>query len=459
VLEHLRLQLGQALMLYLLVLFATSLDARTMRERLATPLTSAVLIFSLVILIAAMLGIMFGGVSLPRMVEAARSYSFYLMFFVTVLCLRNRRSMNILMTTCFVMAIIVSILMFVQFAAGERFKVFLGRSVRVEQFGGYAGRILPPGTDLIWMTVPFVIARIPIASAHARRWLVAGLAVLLGGLLFTFTRTIWMSTLLSMTVMAILGRGAVRRGVLRMFLALGIFVGVLLVCLQLVSTEENNLMTPYVKRFTSIFDAESYEKDTSAGARFMEIEAAWPQIVEHPWFGVGVGGDYRSEEAWDDVGQAAYMRRVSYIHNAYFLLLTHTGVLGFVSCMAMFIIFLVRAQKIFRTLDRPEDRAVVMAAIGAIASVLLGSMMQPSLWYPPTVPCIGIIFGLVEVTRYFRQREVSLATRRERANVVARRIQSGPLLPAAASRRDAVPGWAPDAGAAGTFGPPARRST
>src|SRR5678815_5354211 len=153
------------------------------------------------------------------------------------------------------------------------------------------------------MTVPFVIARIPIASPQVRRWLIAGLAVLLGGLLFTFTRTIWMGTLLSMTIMAILGRGAVRRGVMRMFLALGIFVAVLLVCLQLVSTEENNYMTPYVKRFTSIFDSESYEKDTSAGARFMEIEAAWPQIVEHPWFGVGVGGNYRSEEAWDDIGQ------------------------------------------------------------------------------------------------------------------------------------------------------------
>lgn len=255
------------------------------------------------------------------------------------------------------------------------------------------------------MTVPFVISRIPISAARTQRVLIALLALLLGGLLLTFTRSVWMGTLFSMVVMAVLGRGAVRRGVLRMFLALGIFVAVLMVMLQLVSTAEDNYMTPYVKRFTSIFDPESYEEGSSADARKQEIQAAWPKIVENPVFGVGVGGTYDHVETWDDGAQRMYMRPVSYIHNAYFLLLTHTGLVGFTTCMVMYLTFFLRARRIFQRLRRPDDRAVVMAAIGAIASVMLASVMQPSLWYPPAVPCIGMIFALVELVRYFSEQE------------------------------------------------------
>jgi O-antigen ligase len=415
ILEQLRLFVGQGLMLFLLGVYATSLELRTAPERLRTPLAPAVVLFLLAIFMASMLGLASGNVLLVRMVEASRSYSFYLMFFVTLLCLRTRREMRILMVTLWVMAIIVALMMFLQFALGTGTKVFIGRSIRVEGFGGYAGRILPPGVELIWLVVPFVIARIPIAPRRTARLLTASLGVLLGGLLLTFTRSVWLGTLWSMVLMAILGRGAVRRGVLRMFLALGIFVSILFVMLQLVSTEEHDYLGPYVERFTSIFNPESYAEDSSAGARWMEIQAAWPHIVDHPWFGIGVGATYRYADAWDEGGQVHYLRGVGYIHNAYVLLLTHSGIIGFTTCMAMFVIFFARARKIYHQLDTLEDKAIVMASIGGIASVLLASIMQPSLWHPPAVPCIGTVFGLVEVTRYFRERELRAARAGPRA--------------------------------------------
>jgi O-antigen ligase len=430
ILEDLRLLVGQGIMLFLLALVLTSQEVRTVRQRLATPLTGAVLLFMIAIVIASFVGLVFNGVYLSKMVETARSYSFYLMFFVTLLCLRSRRSMRVLLATLFGMAVIVAIMMFIQFALGTERKIFLGQSIRVEQFGGYAGRILPPGVDLIWLTVPFVMAKIPIAPRRLARVLIAGLALLLGGLLLTFTRSVWMGTLCSMVIMAILGRGAVRRGVLRMFLALAIFVGVLLACLQLVSTAEDNYMTPYVRRFTSIFDPESYGEGTSAGARWMEIQAAWGSIVEHPWLGIGVGGTYRYEEDWDDYGKTHYLRPVAYIHNAYVLLLTNAGVIGLATCMAMFTTFFVRARNIYHRLDNLQDKSIVMAGMGAIASVLLASIMQPSLWYPPAVPCIGIVFGLVEAVRYFRERELRDARDAQRIETLAVRRRHGGTAPA-----------------------------
>ncbi len=410
ILEHLRLTLGQGLMLFLLAVFVLSPELRTAPVRLATPIAPAVLLFMLAMSVASITGITFGDVSLPMMVETSRSYSFYLMFFVGVLCLRGRRELRILLQACFYMSLVVAVLMYVQFFIGDRAKVFLGNSVRVESFGGFAGRILPPGTDLIWMVVPFVIARIPISSTRTARALYIALFVLLGGLLLTFTRSIWLGVLLSMVIMAILGRGAIRAGVARILVAMVVSVALLLILLGLVSTERENYMTPYIKRFTSIFKSESYAQDTSAGSRWMEIQAAWPNIVESPWLGIGPGGVYRYEEDWDDIWQYHYYRPVSYIHNAYVLILTQSGVLGLSTCLTMYGIFFARARRIYKSLQNPDDRSIVLAAIGAVASVLLASMMQPSLWYPPAVPCLGLTFALVEVVRYFAERETATAS-------------------------------------------------
>ncbi|HZL85575.1 MAG TPA: O-antigen ligase family protein [Candidatus Krumholzibacteria bacterium] len=406
-LEHLRLTLGQGLMLFLLVVFALSSERRTAARRLATPVAPAVLLFTLAMLIASIVGLTFGGVSLRMMVETSRPYSFYFMFFVGALCLRGRRELRILLRASFYMSLIVAVLMYVQFFIGDRAKVFLGNSVRVESFGGFAGRILPPGTELIWMTVPFVIAAIPLASARVARALYLALFVLLGGLLLTFTRSIWLGVLLSMAIMAILGRGVMRLGVARILLAMVLSVALLLILLNVVSTERENYMTPYITRFTSIFQADSYAEGSSAGARWMEIRAAWQKIVEHPWLGIGVGGVYRYEEDWNDVWQQHYWRPVSYIHNAYVLLLTQGGIVALGTCLVMFGIFFARARRVYQMVESPEDRSIIIACIGSIASVMLASVMQPSLWYPPAVPCVALIFGIVEAVRYFVEREAA----------------------------------------------------
>ena len=409
ILEPLRLQIGQGVMLYLLVLFAASLQVRTARERLDTPLIFALCLFLLIVVLAAISGLVFKGVYLNQMVETSRSYSYYMMAFVTLLCIRNRRELRILLFSCFLMAVVVSVMMFVQFAAGERFKVFLGGSVRIESIGGYAGRILPPGSDLVWMVIPFVVVRTPLASPRMRRILLASLGLLLGGLLLTFTRTVWISTLASIFLIALLGRGEIRRGTVRMFGASVGFVLILFLILDLLSTTENSYVTPYVERFTSILHPESYGETTSAGARWLEIKDAWPYVVRNRWLGIGIGGVYRWVEAWDDVAQLYYMRPVTYMHNGYMLLLTNTGVLGLASCMILYVVFFIRARKIYYLLEHPEDQGIVLACIASVAAIMIGAIMQPTFVASHDTPMVAMMFGIVELLRYFRSQEVEQA--------------------------------------------------
>jgi O-antigen ligase len=409
ILEPLRLQIGQGIMLYLLVLYAASLEVRTLRERLATPLAPAVFVFLLVVVFAAIAGVVYKGVRLPQMVENSRMFSYYVMFFVTLLCIRSRRQFKLLLVAGYIMALVVSILMCVQFAAGERFKVFLGSNIRVESFGSHAGRILPPGSDLIWLAIPFVIAQTATASPRVRRAMLVSLGLLLGGLLLTFTRTVWISTLVSMILIAILGRGEIRRGTVHMFGATIGFVLFLFMILSLVSTAQESYVAPYVNRFTSIFHPESYGETTSAGARLVEMREAWPHVAQSPWLGIGVGAYYRETEDWDDLAQIHYMRPVSYMHNGYMYLLTDTGILGLVTCMIMYVLFFIRARKIYYLLDRPEEQGIVLACIASVASVMIGAIMQPTFAASHDTPMVGVMFGLVELLRYFHTRESAQA--------------------------------------------------
>ena len=407
ILEPLRLQIGQGIMLYLLILFAASLEVGTLRERLATPLAPAVLLFLLLILIAAISGLVFKGVSLGQMVENSRMYSYYLMFFVALLCIRSRRELKIVMFSCYVMSLMVSVMMFIQFAAGERFKVFLGSNIRVESFGSHAGRILPPGSDLIWMVIPFVIAQTPMSAPRFRKLMFASLGLLIGGLLLTFTRAVWISTLVSITLIAILGRGEIRRGTMHMLAATVLFVLFSFMILGLVSTDQQSYVAPYVARFTSIFHPESYGQTSSAGARFEEIREAWPHVAQNPWLGIGVGGVYRWVEDWDDIAQLHFMRPVSYMHNGYMLLLTDTGFFGLITCLIMYVTFFIRARKIYYLLEQPADQGIVLACIASVASIMIGALMQPTFAASHDTPMVGVMFGLVELLRYFRAREGS----------------------------------------------------
>lgn len=417
ILEPLRLQIGQGVMLFLLVLYAVSLEVRTARQRLASPLSPAILVFLLVILAAAVSGVVFTGVALEHAVENSRMFSYYLMFYVTLLCIKGRREFKVLQVACFVMAVTVAILMCVQFIAGQRFRVFLGSNIRVESFGSYAGRILPPGSDLIWLALPFVIARISGAAPNLRRLLVVSLGLLTGGLLLTFTRTVWMSTLVSIGLMALLSRGEMRRGIMRMFAVVGVFVVVVLMLLSLFSTAEESYVAPYIKRFTSIFHPESYEETTSAGARWLEIREAWPRVAQSPWLGIGIGAVYRWVEDWDDAAQVHYMRAVTYMHNAYMLLLTDAGILGLTTCLLVYTIFFVRARRIYFLLRDPTDKGIVLACIASVASIMIGGLMQPTLAASHDTPMVGIMFGIVELLRYFQAQETSGGTPGVRSTV------------------------------------------
>lgn len=404
-LEPWRLLLGQGVLLLLFAFYFTSREVTTLKERLATPLAGAIALFLVVITATATAGVVFKDVYFPRMVEVARHYSFYLVFFAVLLSLDSRRQVRVLLALLLAMAVLMGLLMTAQFVLGPRVRLFVGESIRVETLGRFAGRVLPPGQTLVWFAVPVLVSVIPVLRGRLRLLTMLSLGVVSMGLLLTFTRAMWMGALGGVLLMLFVARTLERQRILRMFGFFAGCVGFLLLVLGTISTDTENYVASYIERFTSTFKVESYVAESTVGVRLEEIREAWPRVVENPWTGIGLGGTYSQMARWDDLQQSHVWRPRTYIHNAYVLVLTKAGALGLATMLAMLGIFFWRAGKIARELGDPLERAVIVGAMGATFACMVGSMLQPSLTRAAPVILLGILWGITELYRYFQQRD------------------------------------------------------
>jgi O-antigen ligase len=250
-----------------------------------------------------------------------------------------------------------------------------------------------------------LVSVIPLQQGRTRNLSLLALGVVVMGLLLTFTRAMWMGTLGGVVLMLFAVRGRERQRILRMFAVFAAFVGFLLLILGTVSTESENYVASYIERFTSTFKVESYVAESTIGVRLEEIREAWPRVVERPWLGIGLGGTYSQVPKWDDAQQSHVWRPRTYIHNAFMLVLTKAGVLGLSTLLAMLGVFFWRANRLSRTLRDPTERALVVGAMGATFACVVGSMLQPSLTRAAPVTLLGILWGVLELYRWFQERD------------------------------------------------------
>jgi O-antigen ligase len=410
-LEPFRLLLGQGIILFMIGLAFVLGKVSTTRERLTTPLTAGVLMFTLVILVSSVYGVVFNDVHLPHMVEAARPFSFYLMFFVTLLCVRSRKGLRILLTVIAFMSIVVGVGMALQFFTGDRVRIFIGH-FRLESFGGrFAGRVLPPGQSLVWLAIPMLVAAAAIVRNRLRPWLFVAIIASAIGLLLTFTRAMWVGTLAGIILMMVLGRSAERTGLRKIFLAFASAIALVLLLLGMLTTDSEDYVGAYISRFTSLFYGDTYADESTFGARVSEINLAWEKVVEHPWLGIGTGAYYTYSLEWDQPTFSHVWKGVSYIHNVYMLILCKAGVIGLAAFLLMCITFFVRAIRIHRKIPDPMDAAVVLGAIGSTFSCMVGSLMQPSMAHEGPVTLLGIAWGATEYLRWDAERRGPLRAR------------------------------------------------
>ena len=204
-------------------------------------------------------------------------------------------------------------------------------------------------------------------------------ALILAGIIYSFSRMGYVATLITLFVMGAVPLGA-RLSPVRRWIAIG---GVALAVLATFA-----LLPPYrlIMRFAQITATDAL---TSEG-RVELWQETLPLIATYPVFGCGLGG---YESAFRPFKASKPLFRDDYAHNDYLQYLAEMGAVGFLLAGLLLItLFFAAVRAAGRS--EPETRWLGLATTGAMTAILLHSLADFNLYIPANAMCLAWITGI-----------------------------------------------------------------
>lgn len=234
-----------------------------------------------------------------------------------------------------------------------------------ETFGGIA-RSASPG--LVFMAGVFIY----ICAAYTMRPKprVAGSVlvgmILLGGIVVSFTRSLWVSVLVGVILLAFFARQS------RYMIMVGTMLMGGFAALSVLTVANPTYVEAITSRLLTIND--EIKEGTSFGRRKIELDYAIPKVIENPLIGVGMGGKYKPHTL-DAFGWEGETR---YVHNMYAAVATKMGVPGLLALLWLVGVILWRSWRMVRR--REGDPPVVFACWWVLlTSTIFTTATQPVL--------------------------------------------------------------------------------
>jgi O-antigen ligase len=241
---------------------------------------------------------------------------------------------------------------------------------------------------LFWYTVVQIIGRKGLS-----RLLWSGL---LGGMLLaivlSYNRNMWLGIVIGAVFMAVVGGVMVRS---RMAIGLAVLVGGLGVLLLFGSTGSGggSVVTPLIKRGSTILNPGKTEKESSLQARDEETAKAWKTARHHLALGVGPGvpfGVYDSQAVVaGEVSLGEETNPQLFLHDQYIYLILICGIPGLLAFLFFVLTPLVDALR-----RAPRDPAITACAVG-IAIILVSSVVAIYLTVPDMTALLGLLTGVI----------------------------------------------------------------
>jgi O-antigen ligase len=212
---------------------------------------------------------------------------------------------------------------------------------------------------------------LPLAIVSSLRWRLLWIpaGIILGGLVCSYSRGAFISTLCALSVIAIMMLGGKWTGPGRSIAAVSVLAGAFLLFLYLPPDA-------FFDRFTK-----ASEEDVSTfGGRLTHAKHAPQLIREYATLGCGLGG---FESAFIRLKDIYPRTSVKYIHNDYLQGLIELGIPGF-AIVSVLIVSALNAAIQFRNL----------ACVGALAAILLHSLTDFNLYVPANAMTFVWICGI-----------------------------------------------------------------
>lgn len=357
----------------------------------ALPILKPILLLLVAVPFCSAVGYLLHGAMLKDVLTEARVQIYWLVVLLPIVFVTSGRDLNRIMWGVVLIGLILSTLVVLQFFTG----MHLLENARVENlrtmganYGDVTRSTAGGAIYLIVLPVFFLMARM-LTRSLSPLLVLPLLAVLVSGIIVSFGRGIWITTVIGLLGIAWRLGGA--RAVQKLLAVLVIGVAVAVAGLAAVKPR---MIDAAVERFTSTF--EEGASKSSLGERFEENGFAFKKLQSSPILGIGFGAAYKPRlDHYVDWSQ------VRYIHNSYLGLWLKMGALGpLVACWLIYSVFC----QAHIVLKRPGLSAPALsmgvACVAGLFVPVLTSLTQPEWMSVTGVSFFALVAGLVAALEY-----------------------------------------------------------
>ena len=234
------------------------------------------------------------------------------------------------------------------------------------------------------------------------------------GLLLTFTRSAWVSSILSMIFLTICLYPFYKSRLKELLF----FGTAILICAMSGFTLLNAYLEVDVpifsdisSRFISIFEVNETANSLSLQWRRFENQEAQKSIADSPFFGVGIGGSYRDITAFQgearglltggDISYQRIYRYTKFLHSGYMLIVVKMGIPAFCLFIFLYLKVIVDGFKLYLkhlSADKSSTELFSMMVIPCgLISLMFWAVFHEFFFSIGNTPFVGLVIGLMAV--------------------------------------------------------------
>lgn len=376
------------------------------------PVGGILIIFIAIILSSVFNAMYFEGVTLNWTLGEARLLFFYAIFFVVAWSITTKKSLFMMLIGSYAISNISGAIILIQQYLGPNqllLDVMKHSSWAISATAGGV-RVVPPGIVHMYFMVLISIGLTIYTSGNPRLKgvLLLQTSFLVISLLFTFTRSAWVASIISIFIIIVLSFPIYKDYIVRVIVlgvaSLMFLVGVLGL-LQNVKDLENDTLMSFVNRFTSIFDSETTES-LSLEWRAFELQETTKAIKKSPLIGVGLGNSYRNITPFqlEAEGRFAngtgvtldqYDRYTRYAHSSYLNITVKMGIPAMVVLLVFFFAAIIKSIFLYNRLSDKIAKSLVLTNSAGIFGILQWSIYHAQLMDAASTSVIGFVIGII----------------------------------------------------------------
>jgi O-antigen ligase len=307
---------------------------------LKTPLNRPILAYVAATAIATLIGYMTGTVAgFGGAFYVLKYVEYFVVYYMVVNNLIDRRQAWRLVTAAFLTAVIVSLIGLTQIPSGQRVSApFEGKEGEPNTFGGYLLLLIA------------VAGGIALETARVRtRAIYLGLAGLMSiPFMFTLSRTSYVGAIPAVAVMGVLSS---RRRLMVGALIVGLVASPIVISVLPESVTKRVHYTFEPERGQPTVRVGAVGLDPSTSARLISVQQAFEGFTQRPIFGYGVTG-------------------FAFMDQQFARTLVETGIVGFVTFLALVWAVLKAGVVSMRSLTIPEDRGLALGFVAGTVGLL-----------------------------------------------------------------------------------------